>query len=84
MLKRLLHVHWFTRSWSSFGYDYKRCRCGERRAHYKLKEGYTPLAQWWLDGHDSPPPVAPPQGGSGSAPRPRLTRVPGPGALKHV
>jgi hypothetical protein len=49
------HIHWYRRAWRSFAYDYSECRCGRRRAFYRLERGYSPVDWEWVRGAKRPP-----------------------------
>lgn len=49
---------------TSFNRYYECDLCGQRKVVLGVG-GYQPVADWWLAGKDQPPPIVPPQGGSG-------------------
>jgi hypothetical protein len=63
----LLHklgLHSWRHAFGDFNRYYECKVCGARKVVRGLG-GYQPIADWWLAGADQPPPLVPPQGGSG-------------------
>lgn len=59
-IRQLLHVHWFRPVWTSYAYAYEECRCAKRRARPLIRNGYAPVAMWWLEGLPAPRTAPPP------------------------
>lgn len=67
MIWTLLHrlgLHRWRYVFGSFNRYYECDLCRQRKVVLGVG-GYQPVADWWLAGKDQPPPLVPPQGGSG-------------------